>query len=326
MNIKELADKIINDGYRITREDDLSVFLDCELDELCREADRIREKMCGDKVELCTIVNGRSGKCGEDCKFCAQSVHHNTGCAQYEFLDEDEILKLAKINEGEIVDRYSIVTSGKSLTGDNFDKVLKAFERLRRECRMDLCASLGFLTDEQFEELVKAGVTNYHANIETSRGYFPQICTTHTFEDKIDNIRRARKAGLHVCSGGIIGMGETPEDRLDMAMSLAELEIESIPINALMPIEGTPLENMPQITEEEILRTVAFFRFINPSAKIKLAAGRAIMTNNGEAAFAGGASATITGNMLTTSSSTIRADKKLLEGMGRKVIRSYDEK
>ncbi|MDD6539473.1 MAG: biotin synthase BioB, partial [Firmicutes bacterium] len=295
------------------------------LDELLREADRIRTVICGDKVDLCTIVNGRSGRCGEDCKFCAQSMRHNTGCEQYEFLDEDEIVALAKSNESELVDRYSIVTSGKSLTGDSFEKVIKAFERLRKECRMDLCASLGFLTDEQFRRLVETGVSSYHANIETSRRYFPSICTTHTYEDKIDNIRRAQEAGLCVCSGGIIGMGESWEDRLDMAVSLAELGIESIPINALMPIAGTPLENMPQLTEDEILRTVAFFRFINPTANIRLAAGRAIMENNGERAFSGGASATITGNMLTTSSSTIRSDREMLERMGRNVTPAYAE-
>ena len=325
MTINELADKIINDGYRITREDDLSIFLTCDLDELLQGADRIRAVICGDKVDLCTIVNGRSGRCGEDCKFCAQSMHHNTGCKQYEFLDEDEIVALAKSNESELVDRYSIVTSGKSLTGDSFEKVIKAFERLRKECRMDLCASLGFLTDEQFRRLVETGVSSYHANIETSRRYFPSICTTHTYEDKIDNIRRAQEAGLCVCSGGIIGMGESWEDRLDMAVSLAELGIESIPINALMPIAGTPLENMPQLTEDEILRTVAFFRFINPTANIRLAAGRAIMENNGERAFSGGASATITGNMLTTSSSTIRSDREMLERMGRNVTPAYAE-
>ena len=325
MTINELADKIINDGYRITREDDLSIFLTCDLDELLQGADRIRAVICGDKVDLCTIVNGRSGRCGEDCKFCAQSMRHNTGCEQYEFLDEDEIVALAKSNESELVDRYSIVTSGKSLAGESFEKVIKAFERLRKECRMDLCASLGFLTDEQFRRLVETGVSSYHANIETSRRYFPSICTTHTYEDKIDNIRRAQEAGLCVCSGGIIGMGESWEDRLDMAVSLAELGIESIPINALMPIAGTPLENMPQLTEDEILRTVAFFRFINPTANIRLAAGRAIMENNGERAFSGGASATITGNMLTTSSSTIRSDREMLERMGRNVTPAYAE-
>ena len=291
---------------------------------MLREADRIRTVICGDKVDLCTIVNGRSGRCGEDCKFCAQSMRHNTGCEQYEFLDEDEIVALAKSNESELVDRYSIVTSGKSLTGDSFEKVIKAFERLRKECRMDLCASLGFLTDEQFRRLVETGVSSYHANIETSRRYFPSICTTHTYEDKIDNIRRAQEAGLCVCSGGIIGMGESWEDRLDMAISLAELGIDSIPINALMPIPGTPLEHLPELSEPDILRTIAFFRYINPEANIRLAAGRALLTNDGETAFKAGASASITGNMLTTvACATIRSDRKMLADLGRDVTPEY---
>ena len=150
--------------------------------------------------------------------------------------------------------------------------------------------------------------------------YFPHICTTHTYDDKIATIKLAQEEGLCVCSGGIIGMGETWEDRLDMAISLAELGIESIPINALMPIPGTPLEHLPLLTEDDILRTVAFFRYINPEANIRLAAGRKLMKNNGEKAFKSGASASITGNMLTTVGSTIASDRALLKSMVRKVI------
>ena len=323
MNVTELADKIINKGYRVKRGDDLSIFLNAVLDELCQGADSIREAFKGDKVDLCTIVNGRSGKCGEDCKFCAQSVRHNTGCEQYEYLDEDEIVELAKSNEAELVNRYSIVTSGRSLSEENFNKTIHAFERMSKECKLDLCASLGFLTVEQFEKLRAAGVTSFHANIETSKRYFPSICTTHTYEDKIANIKRAQEAGLAVCSGGIIGMGESWEDRLDMAISLSELDIKSIPINSLMPIPGTPLEHLKSISEEDILRTVAFFRYINPTSNIRLAAGRALMENNGERAFKSGASATITGNMLTTSSSGIKEDRAMLESIGRNVTPEY---
>ena len=194
---------------------------------------------------------------------------------------------------------------------------------MHKECKLDLCASLGFLTKEQFHRLHEAGVTSYHDNIETSRRNFPNICTTHTYDEKIATIKTAQEEGFCVCSGGIIGMGETWEDRLDMAVSLAELGIMSIPINALMPIPGTPLENLEQLSENDILRTIAFFRYINPEANVRLAAGRALITNDGEAAFSGGASATITGNMLTTSGSTIESDKKLLSGIGRDVTPEY---
>ena len=322
MDLKKLADDIIN-GKRLTRKDDLSFFIDCELDALLEGADKIREYFCGDKVALCTIINGRSGRCGEDCKYCAQSAHNHTNCEVYDFLPKEKILAEALANEKEGVDRFAIVTAGRSLSGEDFEKAIDAYETMHKECKLDLCASLGFLTKEQFHRLHEAGVTSYHDNIETSRRNFPNICTTHTYDEKIATIKAAQEEGFCVCSGGIIGMGETWEDRLDMAVSLAELGIMSIPINALMPIPGTPLENLEQLSENDILRTIAFFRYINPEANVRLAAGRALITNDGEAAFSGGASATITGNMLTTSGSTIESDKKLLSGMGRDVTPEY---
>lgn len=322
MDLKKLADDIIN-GKRLTRKDDLSFFIDCELDALLEGADKIREYFCDDKVDLCTIINGRSGRCGEDCKYCAQSAHNHTNCEVYDFLPKEKILAEALANEKEGVDRFAIVTAGRSLSGEDFEKAIDAYETMHKECKLDLCASLGFLTKEQFHRLHEAGVTSYHDNIETSRRNFPNICTTHTYDEKIATIKAAQEEGFCVCSGGIIGMGETWEDRLDMAVSLAELGIMSIPINALMPIPGTPLENLEQLSENDILRTIAFFRYINPEANVRLAAGRALITNDGEAAFSGGASATITGNMLTTSGSTIESDKKLLSGMGRDVTPEY---
>lgn len=322
MDLKKLADDIIN-GKRLKREDNLSFFINCDLDALLEGADKIREYFCGDKVDLCTIINGRSGRCGEDCKYCAQSAHNHTNCEVYDFLPKEKILAEALANEKEGVGRFAIVTAGRSLSGEDFEKAIDAYETMHRECKLDLCASLGFLTKEQFHRLHEAGVTSYHDNIETSRRNFPNICTTHTYDEKIATIKMAQEEGFCVCSGGIIGMGETWEDRLDMAVSLAELGIMSIPINTLMPIPGTPLENLKQLSEEDILRTIAFFRYINPEANVRLAAGRALVTNDGEAAFSGGASATITGNMLTTSGSTIESDKKLLRGLGRDVTPEY---
>lgn len=323
MDIKKLADEIIG-GRRITRQDNLNMFLTCDLKELCEGADRIREHFIGDKVDLCSIINGRSGRCPEDCKYCAQSAHNHTSCEIYDFLPEEKIVEACKLNESEGVDRFSIVTSGRALSGEEFEKAVHAYETMHAECKIDLCASMGFLNAEQLHRLHEAGVTSYHHNIETSKRNFPNICTTHTYEQKIETLKLVKKEGMCACSGGIIGMGETWEDRLDMAVSLAELGIDSIPINALMPIEGTPLENQPQLTEDEILRTIAFFRYINPEANIRLAAGRALLTNDGEIAFQSGASATITGNMLTTvACATIRSDKQMLENLGRDVTPDY---
>lgn len=323
MDILALAEEIIA-GRRIHREDDLSLFLTCDLDALCEGADRIRKHFVGDKVDLCSIINGRSGRCPEDCKYCAQSAHYKTQCEIYDFLPEETIVEACKLHEQEGVDRFSIVTAGRALTGEEFDKAIHAYERMRADSKIELCASMGFLTAEQLRRLKEAGVTSYHHNIETSRRNFPNICTTHTFEQKMNTLKMVKEAGLYVCSGGILGMGETWEDRLDMAISLAEAGADSIPLNALMPIKGTPLENRPTLTEPEILRTIAFFRYINPTADIRLAAGRALMADDGAAAFRAGASATITGNMLTTAArATIRTDKKMLEEMGRDVTPSY---
>lgn len=321
-----LAQEII-DGRRITREDDLSFFLTCGLKELCEGADRIRAYFIGDKVDLCSIINARSGRCPEDCKYCAQSAHHHTDCEVYGFLPEEKIVETCKLNEREGVDRFSIVTAGRALTGAEFDQAIHAYETMRRECKIDLCASMGFLDAEQLHRLHEAGVTSYHHNIETSRRNFPNICTTHTYDQKIETLKKVKAEGMCACSGGIIGMGETWEDRLDMAISLAELGIDSIPINALMPIKGTPLEGLPPLSEEDILRTIAFFRYINPLANIRLAAGRALLKNDGEIAFQSGASATITGNMLTTAAcATIRSDRQMLRDLGRDVTPDYWKK
>jgi biotin synthase len=322
MDLQKLAEEIIA-GRRLTRQDDLSFFLTCDLQELQEGADMLRKYFCGDKVDLCTIINGKSGRCGENCKYCAQSAHNKTGIEEYPFMCKEQIVNEALANESEGVDRFAIVTAGRGLNDSDFEKAIDAYKTMKEKCKLSLCASHGFLTAEQFRRLHEAGVESYHENIETSRRYFPSICTTHTYDEKIESIKLAQKEGFCVCSGGIIGMGETWEDRLDMAISLAELGIESIPINALMPIKGTPLEGLPTLKEEDILRTVAFFRYINPLANIRLAAGRRLMARDGEAAFRGGASATITGNMLTTSGSTIESDKAMLVGLGRDIVPEY---
>lgn len=311
----QLADTIIK-GRRLKRGEDLNFLLDEDLKELCEGADKIRRELCGNHVDLCSIINGRSGRCGEDCKFCAQSACHNAKVEEYPFLEPEKILDDCKHHEAKKVHRYSIVTAGRALTGAEMDKALRAYRSMKEECNVELCASHGLLSQEDFNRLKEAGVSRYHANIETSRRNFPNICTTHTFEDKLEVIRRAKAAGLSVCSGGIIGMGETWEDRIDMAVTLSELNILSIPLNILRPIPGTPLEHQAPLTEDEILRTIAIFRYINPTAMVRLAAGRNSMKHSGEQAFRSGANAAITGDMLTTSGNRIDEDRKMLQDMG----------
>ena len=318
MDLIKLADEIIN-GKRLERGDDLSFFESCDLDELCRGADRIRRELCGNKVDLCSIINGKSGRCSENCKFCAQSGCSFTGVDEYDFLDEETIVRECKHNEMSGVHRFSIVTAGRTLSDADFEKAVSVYRRMKKECKIELCASHGLLTLEQFRRLRDIGITHCHANIETSRRFFPNICTTHTFDDKIACIKRAQTAGLEVCSGGIIGMGETFEDRIDMALTLSGLGISSVPINALRPVKGTPFEGVPPITEDEILRTAAMFRYILPTAFVRLAAGRNIMKDSGKKAFMSGVNAAITGDMLTTSGNNIKEDIEMLRGMAFEV-------
>ncbi len=310
-----LANEIIH-GYRLEQDSQLAIFKDAPLDQLCAGANEIRKNLCGNHVDLCTIINGRAGKCSENCKFCAQSAHHHTSCEEYDMLSPQDFLKdcLAKDEAG--VHAYSIVTAGRSVEGQDLDTLVDSYRLLHQHTSMRLCASHGLISQEAFYRLKEAGVTMYHSNIETSRRYFPEICTTHTFEDKLEEISRAQKAGLMVCSGGIIGMGESFEDRLDMALTLAQLKVQSIPLNALIPVKGTPLEALPLLTREEILRCVAAFRYINPTAYIRIAAGRSYFEDGGRALFMAGANATITGDMLTTVGNNMAQDREMLASMG----------
>lgn len=315
MKVMELAEQIIG-GKRLKREEDLSFLLEVDLEELCEAANQIRESLCGNSVSLCAIINGRSGRCSEDCKFCAQSSYHKTGITEYPFLDAEHIAANCKKHADKGVHRYSIVTAGRTLKGKDLETACRAYKKMQQECEIELCGSHGLLDEAAFKALKESGITMYHENIETSKHNFPNICTTHTYEEKIECIKLAQSLGLKVCSGGIIGMGETFEDRIDMAVSLAELGVNSIPINALIPIKGTVYESLEALTETEILRTIAIFRFINPTAYIRLAAGRILMEDSGRKAFLSGANATITGDLLTTSGKNIEQDKEMLKEMG----------
>lgn len=316
MNALKIADEIIA-GRRLGRQDDLSFLLEEDLETLQQGADRIRKELCGNEVDLCSIINGRSGRCSEDCKFCAQSGHHCTGVEEYDFLPVEKIVEDAKYHEAKGVHRYSIVTAGRNL-GKDFQKAVDAYRQIKENCpQLSLCASHGLLSRDQFVALKEAGVERYHENIETSKRNFTNICTTHTFEDKVEEIRMAKEAGLSICSGGIIGMGETFLDRIDMALWTAELGVTSIPINVLSPIPGTPYEDKEPIAKEDILRTVAIFRYINPEAYVLMAAGRNRFDEGGKELFESGANATITGDMLTTVGNTIAEDMEMFRNMGR---------
>lgn len=315
VDVMSIEEEIIR-GRRLNRDEYLGWLLEAELSELQAGAFLLQKHFRGNHIDLCTIVNGRSGRCSENCKYCAQSAYHHTGVEEYPLMSKEELFRHAKANQEGGANRFSIVTSGRALSGKEFETVLEAYKEMNDTLSIHLCASHGILTEEQLQKLYEAGVRQYHHNIETSKRYFPEICTSHTYDDRIKTIKLAQKAGLNVCSGGIIGMGETWADRIDMAISLSELNIKSIPINSLMAIPGTKLEGMPPLSGDDILRTIALFRFINPEADIRMAAGRKLMPENGATAFKAGASASITGNMLTTSGTTMKDDLEILKKLG----------
>lgn len=312
--VKILGDKVLA-GKQITKQEAL-VLYGQPLEELCGKADEIRKHFCADGFDICTIINGKSGKCSENCKFCAQSAHNHTGAAEYPLLSAEEITKQAKLNDSQGVLRYSIVTSGRRLTNEEVDKMCEAVRKIRRETGISVCISFGLLDEEQYRKLKKAGVTRVHNNLETSERNFSNICTTHTFEDKVRAIKAAQAAGLTVCSGGIMGLGETTEDRIDMAFTLRELGIKSVPVNMLNPIQGTPMGDNKKLTTEDMRRIVAVYRFILPNASIRLAGGRGLMEDKGRSCFMSGANAAISGDMLTTSGITVETDMKLVKELG----------
>lgn len=285
------------------------------LEQLCNIANNIRHVFCGNEVDLCTIMNAKSGRCSEDCKFCAQSAHYKTNVEVYDLVSKEAVLNLAKENEAEGVNRFSLVTSGRGLAGSNFTKVLDIYEELNKEVKMNLCASLGIVGYDDLLKLRKKGITMYHHNLETSREYYEEICTTHSYDERINTINAAKEAGMTICSGGIIGLGETFKDRIKLAFQLRDLEVKSIPVNVLNPVKGTPLENSESLSQEEILKTIAIFRLVNPEALIRLAGGRNLIDEFGKNCFNAGANATITGNYLTTSGNKICDDKKMIRSL-----------
>ncbi len=313
--LKELSNKILNEHYHITKREALSLVTE-NLQELSLCAEKIKQKFCGNKFDMCSIISGKSGKCSENCKFCAQSSHYKTSIKEYPLLDSQNIFKEAKHNADKKVKRFSIVTSGKKLSDTEIDSVCQTYKNIKNKCDILLCASMGLLSYEQLVKLKQAGVTRYHCNLETSRRFFPSICSTHTYDDKINTINLAKKAGLEICSGGIFGLGETFEDRIDMFFDIYNLGIKSVPINVLNPIKGTPFENNKILSQEEINRTVATARFILPDAFIRLAGGRLLFKDKGVSMFSSGANATITGDMLTTSGTSIDEDFDTIKKLG----------
>jgi biotin synthase len=281
-------------------------------------ANKVREQFLGNTVDTCEIVNARSGNCSEDCKFCAQSAHHNAKVDIYSLLNEDKLLAAAKQAELDGAKRFSIVTSGCGMQGDpEFPLVLDAVKRIGTETTVIPCCSLGVLDDEHIAELRAAGITRYHHNLETSESFYPEICSTHSYRERLDTVKRVKAAGLEICSGGIIGLGENWRHRLELAFTLKELDVDSVPINILNPVKGTAMENQPKLNPLEIFQTFAIFRLILPTKIIRYAGGRE--HSLGELMPLGllsGINGMLIGNYLTTSGRGAAEDIKTLADLG----------
>lgn len=287
------------------------------LQRLFAAADRIRIKFKGSRFDSCSLINARSGKCGEDCAFCAQSAHHGTDCDVYPLKAGEEILAAARAAKESGAARFCTVTSGGALSKTDFDNLIESLEKVRAEVDIELDASLGFLDDERADRLAAAGVTRYNHNLETSKDYYSKICTTHRFDQRVDTVRNVLNKGFSACSGGIIGMGETPFQRLDLAFTLGELGVDCVPINILIPHPGTPLHGTAALQPLEILKTVAIFRLILPKATIKMAGGRERSLGDFQAmALRSGANGMIIGGYLTTGGRCLEEDINMIRQAG----------
>ncbi len=284
------------------------------LEELVSLSNRARREHAGKKLELCNIMNAKSGSCAEDCKFCAQSSRHNTGADSYPLKSKKEMLDLARRAKEIGAHRFDIVTSGDNLTFEEIKIIADAVHEITAKVGIEMCASLGTIDERGFALLKGAGLTRYHHNLETSPRYFPQIVTTHTFAQRVNTVKSAKKAGLEVCSGGIIGMGEDLEDRIELAFWLKELDVDSVPINILVPIKGTPLGERIPLAPEEALRAIALFRIILKNKIIKIAAGREAVFGRAQAsAFAAGANGMLIGGYLTIKGQGLEQDRMLIK-------------
>ena len=274
--IQEIKEQVLR-GNQIAKAEALQLYGE-PLEELCLAADEIRYQFCGNRFDLCTIINGKSGRCSENCKYCAQSACYHTEIEEYPLLAVEKIKEQAKYNEERGVLRYSIVTSGKALNDTEVEHVCESVREIHKESKIKVCVSGGLLNETQFRKLKQAGVTRVHNNLETSRQNFPNVCTTHTYEQRVNNIHMLQRLGFEICSGGIIGMGESKEDIVDMLLDLREIQPEALPINFLLPIPGTPLENADTsvLTPSYCMKVLCLARLMVPQSDIRCAAGREV--------------------------------------------------
>ena len=316
--ILHVGDKVLG-GEKISMKDLLPLVgaKGPDILDLAAVANRVREEFNGNEIDLCSLLNVKSGRCSEDCVFCAQSAHYKTEAPVYPLMDMNRIVEEAREAQKKGTGRFCLITSGRELNDKEFETILKALDRIRKETTLDLDCSLGTLSEERAEALKKVGVTRYNHNVETSESHFPQICSTHSFGDRVQTIEVLKDRGFSICCGGIIGLGESPQQRLELAFSLRQLGIDCIPFNILNPRPGTPLEHSESVPPIEIIKTIALFRLILPKGTIKIAGGReANLRDLQSLALLAGANGLILGNYLTTLGRSAEDDLAMIRDLG----------
>ncbi len=322
--LNELSAKLLsrqavkpNQGITYSEALDLLQVSGSDVLDLLGFANNVRSRCSGDGVSLCSIVNAKSGGCSEDCAFCAQSRYHKSKIELYPMLSPDEIFNAASDAACHGALHFGIVTSGHRSSKQDLENVASAVKLITKETELTVCASLGILSSEQLNHLKSAGLNKYHHNLETAESYFDQICTTHSYSERVEMVKRVKASGLLACSGGIIGLGESAEQRIELAETLLKLDVDSVPINVLVPISGTALSHEPPLPPMEILKTIAIFRLMMPSKVITLAGGRE--HNLGDLQpllLTSGANGLLIGNYLTMPGQSPERDKKMIKNLG----------
>lgn len=317
--INKLAEQVLNDQLLDRGQiDSLCAESRNDPDDLLYWANKMRQKFFGNKIKVCSIVPGRLGGCSQDCKFCAQSARYDTAIEKKpKVLSDEEILKAAAAAKDKGVGNFGIVYSGKKVSESELVRLEKLIKTITQEYGLGVCASLGIINSEQMKRLAKAGLKRYNHNLETSERHFKNIVTTHKYADRVNAIKAAKQAGLGICAGGIFGIGETQNDRVDMALALRELDVDTVPMNFLHPIEGTPLAEKETLKPKEILRIIALYRFMLPKVNLKVAGGRTLNLRDMQSwIFYAGCTSILSGNYLTTSGRAVEDDMQMLTDLG----------
>lgn len=296
----------------IDKDEALSLLKPERRNELRKRAHDVTEKCIEKRFDFCSIINAKSGCCTEDCKWCAQSRHWNTGCETYGWVGTEACVNAAKEAEANGADRIGIVTSGKRLSANDIDRVCAALMEMRKTTKIGLCASLGLLSEDDLARLKAAGLDRIHCNIEAAPSLFRTLCTTHTTADKVKTLQAAKRLGFQICCGGIIGMGETDGQLVEFAFALKEIAPDCIPVNVLHPIKGTPLGDRAILNPDRVIDSVAILRLVNPAIPLRFAGGRRDMDDEMAAkCIHVGMSAGIAGPLLTTPGADFNDDREL---------------